>query len=59
MGELSSQVIRLPKTDVAGRGYIAQQYTESPAVACCMPTGSGLQNSSSLVKAGSAGWVGI
>ena len=29
--ELTSQVIRMAKTDVAGHGYIAQQYTESPS----------------------------
>jgi hypothetical protein len=47
--ELTSQVIRLAKTDVAGRGYIAQQYTESPS-GRLYANGVNLQNSSSLVK---------
>jgi hypothetical protein len=47
--ELASQVIRLAKTDVAGRGYIAQQYTESPS-GRLYANGVNLQNSSSLVK---------
>ena len=47
--ELTSQVIRLAKTDVAGRGYIAQQYTESPS-GRLYANGVNLQNSSSLIK---------
>ena len=47
--ELVSQVIRLAKTDVAGRGYIAQQYTESPS-GRLYANGVNLQNSSSLIK---------
>lgn len=47
--ELVSQVIRLAKTDVAGRGYIAQQYTESPS-GRLYASGINLQNSASLVK---------
>lgn len=47
--ELTSQVIRMAKTDVAGRGYIAQQYTESPS-GRLYANGVNLQNSSSLVK---------
>ena len=47
--ELVSQVIRLAKTDVAGSGYIAQQYTESPS-GRLYANGVNLQNSSSLIK---------
>lgn len=47
--ELTSQVIRMAKTDVAGHGYIAQQYTESPS-GRWYANGVNLQNSSSLIK---------
>lgn len=47
--ELTSQVIRLAKTDVAGRGYIAQQYTESPS-GRWYANGVNLQNASGLIK---------
>ena len=47
--ELTSQVIRMAKTDVAGHGYIAQQYTESPS-GRWYANNVNLQNSSSLIK---------
>ena len=47
--ELTSQVIRMAKTDVAGHGYIAQQYTESPS-GRWYANGVNLQNSSTLIK---------
>lgn len=47
--ELTSQVIRMAKTDVAGHGYIAQQYTESPS-GRWYANEVNLQNSSSLIK---------
>ena len=47
--ELTSQVIRMAKTDVAGHGYIAQHYTESPS-GRWYANGVNLQNSSSLIK---------
>jgi hypothetical protein len=47
--ELTSQVIRMAKTDVAGHGYIAQQYTESPS-GRWYANGVNLQNSLTLIK---------
>ena len=47
--EITSQIIRMANTDVAGRGYIAQQYTESPS-GRWYANGVNLQNSSSLIK---------
>lgn len=47
--ELTSQVIRLAKTNVAGHGYIAQQYTESPS-GRWYANEVNLQNSASLIK---------
>lgn len=47
--ELTSQVIRMAKTDVAGHGYIAQQYTESPS-GRWYANGVNPQNSSCLIK---------
>ena len=47
--ELTSKVIRMAKTDVAGHGYIAQQYVESPS-GRLYANGVNLQNSSTLIK---------
>jgi hypothetical protein len=49
MHELVSQVIRMAKTDVAGHGYIAQQYTESPS-GRLYANHVNLQNASGLIK---------
>jgi len=47
--ELTSQVIRHAKTDVAGHGFLAHQYTESPS-GRLYANDVNLQNASGLIK---------